>query len=416
MKKLRSKMIFVVFLSSAVIFALTFVLFYGILVQYHNRQADGMTLVISAYGGEVPAVSEYSAEEFSETAPNYDVSISEESAFRTRYFVVTLNLEGDVLSVDLGHVASVDEDTAAGMAQSVLAEGDSTGYYEMYRWRVVEDGDDITVIFLDCEENFSFRQATGMIVGALCLLFPILITLIFGLFSRRVMVPFEENAKRQKQFITDASHELKTPLAIISANAEVLAYKNGENEWIRNITGQTAHMAKLIDDLLALAKMDEYEEDPALTEVNLTELLRQQFNDFEEVFRKKHVKLQTRFTGEIFLTANERQLAMLLSLLTENAAKYVTEGGIVRITLSATAKAAVLEMENTAELEETLDLENLFDRFYRPDSARNSQTGGQGIGLSTARRIAERNGGSLTAKRTEDGICFTAVLPLRYRK
>ena len=416
MKKLRTRMILIVFLSSAVIFALTFVLFRGALVRYQNQQADGMTLIISSYGGEVPEVEDYSEEDLTGEIPHYGVSISEESAFRTRYFVVALDSSGASVSASLDHVASVDESTAFAMAESALESGSGTGYYGTYRWRVVESSGGITVIFLDCEENFTFRRATTMIAGTLCVLFPLLITLIFGLFSKRAMKPFEENARRQRQFITDASHELKTPLAIISANAEVLEYKAGQNEWIDNITGQTGHMAELIDDLLTLAKMDEYEGDPDLTEVNLTDLVQRKAADFAEVFRRKEVSVQTEITGEILLTANAKQLSMLLSILIENAAKYVTDGGKVRMTLYVSGKYAFFEIENTAMLEGGQDLEKLFDRFYRPDSSRNSKTGGQGIGLSTARKIAELHGGSLTARRTEGGICFTAALSVKMRR
>ena len=417
MKKLRTKMIAVVFLASAVIFAITFLLVRGALITYQRQQADAMTLIITNYNGEVPLMQEY--EESYETGdmPQYAITFSEESAFRTRYFVVTLDTDGSMLSVSLDHVASVDEDLAGEMAQSVIGTKETAGYYGIYRYRIAEnENGTTTVIFLDCEENFAFRKATITIMGMLSVCFPILITLIFGIFSKRVMEPFEENARRQKQFITDASHELKTPLAIISANAEVLEYKVGENDWTRNITGQTAHMGELIDDLLTLAKMDEYDGNLDMEQVQLTELVRNTVENFAEVFRQKQVSVEMDLVPDVRLYGNAKQLAMLVSILAENASKYVTEGGSVRISLKTTAKYAVFSIYNTADLDPNLDLRKLFGRFYRPDSSRTSGTGGQGIGLSTAKKIVELHAGSISARRAGGGISFEAQLSLKLKR
>ena len=414
MKNLRTKMILIVFITAAIIFTVAFFLLFGAFVTYYNRQADGMTMVISSYGGEVPQLQEFNAEDFSQTAPGYDVSISEESAFSTRYFVV--NLDGDLneISADLEHVAAIDEDTAYELAKTVASGEKSVGYSDHYRFRVVQNDDGtISVIFLDCEENFSLRRMITIIMGVISIALIFLITLIFGFFSKRVMEPFEENSRRQKQFITDASHELKTPLAIISANAEVLGYKLGDNEWLNNITRQTAHMGELIDDLLTLSKMDEYSSETEDSPVNLTEIVQRCASSFSEVFKQKNAEVTSEIAPDVIINGNAKQLAMLVSILTENASKYVTEGGCVKISLSASVKYAVFQIFNTAELDENLNINKLFDRFYRPDSSRNSETGGHGIGLSTAQKIVRLQGGTLGASRKDGGICFTAELAVK---
>ena len=419
MKSLRTKMIVIVFFSAAIIFAMTFFLVRGSFLYYFNRQADAMTLLISNYNGEVPELSEYNEEDFSEYARGYNayVTISEESAFSTRYFVVMLDADWNITSVNLEHVAAVDSDTAAAMAVDVLERGKSVGYADYYRYRAVyNENDSVSVIFLDCEDNFTLREAVVLITGIVSIIFPILITLVFGFLSKRVMAPFEENSRRQKQFITDASHELKTPLAIISANASVLEYKTGESEWLSNITDQTKHMGELIDDLLTLARMEEYDTKMETAAVNISEIVKKDVNDFAEVFRQKNIDLSCDVAEDVVINGNAKQLAMLISILMENASKYTTPGGEVKISLSASSKNAVFKIYNTAQLEKDLNVNKLFDRFYRPDSSRNSTTGGQGIGLSTALKIASLHGGSVTAKRVDEGICFCASLSLKTKK
>ena len=412
-------MILAVFASAAITFALTFGLVRGSFVFYYNRQADAMTLLISSYNGEVPEISEFNADDFSADAPGYGayISISEESAFSTRYFVVNLDEDLQLLSSNLEHVAATDEQTAYEMALAVLEESDETGYMDYYRYRVVEgDNGSVSLIFLDCEEDFTFRRAITAITGAISIIFPILITLVFCFLSKKVMAPFEENSRRQKQFITDAGHELKTPLAIISANASVLEYKTGESEWLRNITDQTAKMSSLIDDLLTLSKMEEYDGRAEFVPVDLSELVNVDISEFAPVFEQRNAAVSADVAPDIVVNGNSKQLAMLISILMENASKYVTEGGNVKISLSRTSKQAVFEIFNTAQLEDNLDVNRLFGRFYRPDSSRNSGTGGQGIGLSTALKIARLHGGTVTAKKKDDGIVFTAFVSVKLKQ
>ena len=411
-------MIVVVFFSAAIIFTATFFLVRGSFIYYYNRQADAMTLLISNYNGEVPELSEYNEEDFSESAPGYNayISISEESSFSTRYFVVAFDESLSVVSVNIEHVAAIDSDTASEMAQEVINEGDEVGYFGYYRFRIAEGENGAAyVIFLDCTDDFTLRKAVSTITGIISIIFPILITLIFGFLSKRVMAPFEENSRRQKQFITDASHELKTPLAIISANAAVLEYKTGENEWLGNITDQTAHMGELIDDLLTLARMDEYDGKPETSSVNLTEIVENDISSFAAVFEQKNAAVTAEIAPDVVLNGNSKQLAMLISILMENASKYVREGGEVKISLSKTSKQAVFQIYNTADLDEDLNVNRLFGRFYRPDSSRNSTTGGQGIGLSTALKITQLHGGTINARRKDDGIVFTASLSLKLK-
>ncbi len=411
MKKLKRQMIFAVFASTACVFVLTWVIFYGSIVRYNAAQADGMTQIISTYNGVVPELDVYMQDTGGDTA---QAAFNEESAFRTRYFVVTLN--GQTAAVDLEHIASVDEQTAQSMAQTALNRGKAVGYLDEFRYRVAEDqSGQTTVIFVDCSESFAIQRMMIAVLTFISVLFTLLVTLIFSLFSNRAIRPFSENARRQKQFITDASHELKTPLAIISANAEVLEYKVGKNQWTGNITGQADHMRELIDQLLTLSKMEEFNEEQQLEPVDLSGLVSRTLDSFQEVFRQKDAALDAQIAEHVTLKGNPTQLELLFSILIENASKYVSQAGRVQVRLTGEGNRICFRIFNTAPLPEDLDCKKLFDRFYRPDASRSSATGGQGIGLSIAQKIVALHGGSISAEPAEDGICFAAELPLRSR-
>ena len=409
MKNLRIKMIFTVFFSVSLVFLLTLIIMQVSLVRHNIDQADGMTQIISIYNGVVPKIQEYEKSELGDIEDQ--VIFDEESAFRTRYFVVYFNDDMQVKKVDIDHIASIDEDTARDMAKSIVTKKKTVGYINKYRFRIVKNSEGKNfIIFLDCRENFASQRVTIIILAASLVLFTILITFIFAIFSKRIFKPFEENSRRQKQFITDASHELKTPLAIISANAEVLAYKDGGNEWLNNITEQISHMSSLINELLTLSKVEEIDEDIEVESVNFSDIVNETINNFGEVFKQKNVTMQVKIEPNIVLTGNKKQLDMLVSILVENASKYVTESGVLKVLLKKSGKYTILRIFNTAKLSNDMNIKYLFDRFYRPDNSRTSVTGGQGIGLSIAKKITNMHNGSISAKQVDGGIWFTAEI------
>lgn len=408
MKKLQHKLILIVFIVVTVVFGIVLAITYASLSIYNNYQADAVTQIISLNNGSMPDFQEYTNNNYDENLPF--VVMNEESEYQTRYFVITYSADNKAVSVNLEHVASITKEEALELGVQAMAEEDETGYIEQYRYRLSESDSGTSAIFLDCTDNMSFRQVVMTIVFCISILLIILITLIFAICAKRVVQPFEENNQKQKQFITDASHELKTPLSIISANAEVLQYKNGGDEWTNNIMQQTKRMSKLINDLLSLAKMDEIGDDFVVEKVDLSTLVQDTVTPFQEVFAQKNVTVETDVGESIVVRGNQEQLKQLISVLVENASKYVSQDGLFRITLKAGARRVTMKFYNTAQLADDLDCDRLFDRFYRPDSSRSSETGGYGIGLSIAQKIAVQHGGSLKAEKVEDGICFTAEI------
>ena len=412
MKKLRLKMIGIVFASVVAAFMVMTIILVMCFGAYRNRQADQITAMISENNGTVPQLKDYKQQQKNSQAfERYFNNYNEDSSYRTRFFRIFLDEDKKVTNVNMDHIAAVDVKKAVRMTKMAMLRRGKVGLVGSYRYRKeYKDSQVRSIIFLDCKENQSFYHLAVTITITVSTLLTCLITVIFAIASKRAVRPFEINSNRQKQFITDASHELKTPLAIISANAEVLQYKGDGNEWTQNIIDQTKHMGKLINQLLVLAKLDEVQEKSEKQEADLKLLLEETIEPFEEVATQKKVTLKLHLEEGVTIRVNREQIAQLVSILTENAAKYVNDGGKIVWRLTKTQHAAVLVVKNTTE-KELPDTKRMFDRFYRSDSSRSSKTGGQGIGLSIAKKIVDSHKGSITAKAGDGMVTFRVSLP-----
>lgn len=412
MKKLRLKMIGIVFASVVAAFMVMTIILVMCFGAYRNRQADQITAMISENNGTVPQLKDYKQQQKNSQAfERYFNNYNEDSSYRTRFFRIFLDEDKKVTNVNMDHIAAVDEKKAVRMTKMAMLRRGKVGLVGSYRYRKeYKDGQVRSIIFLDCKENQSFYHLAVTITITVSTLLTCLITVIFAIASKRAVRPFEINSNRQKQFITDASHELKTPLAIISANAEVLQYKGDGNEWTQNIIDQTKHMGKLINQLLVLAKLDEVQEKSEKQEADLKLLLEETIEPFEEVATQKKVTLKLHLEEGVTIRVNREQIAQLVSILTENATKYVNDGGKIVWRLTKTQHGAVLVVKNTTE-KELPDTKRMFDRFYRSDSSRSSKTGGQGIGLSIAKKIVDSHKGSITAKAGDGMVTFRVSLP-----
>ena len=412
MKKLRLKMIGIVFASVVAAFMVMTIILVMCFGAYRNRQADQITAMISENNGTVPQLKDYKQQQKNSQAfERYFNNYNEDSSYRTRFFRIFLDEDKKVTNVNMDHIAAVDVKKAVRMTKMAMLRRGKVGLVGSYRYRKeYKDSQVRSIIFLDCKENQSFYHLAVTITITVSTLLTCLITVIFAIASKRAVRPFELNSNRQKQFITDASHELKTPLAIISANAEVLQYKGDGNEWTQNIIDQTKHMGKLINQLLVLAKLDEVQEKSEKQEADLKLLLEETIEPFEEVATQKKVTLKLHLEEGVTIRVNREQIAQLVSILTENAAKYVNDGGKIVWRLTKTQHGAVLVVKNTTE-KELPDTKRMFDRFYRSDSSRSSQTGGQGIGLSIAKKIVDSHKGSITAKAGDGMVTFRVSLP-----
>lgn len=249
-----------------------------------------------------------------------------------------------------------------------------------------------------------------VIVGLAAMVFMFFISLTL---SRNIIRPLEENDKRQKRFISDASHELKTPLAVISANSEMLSREIGTNEWLANIQYENNRMAGLVKQLLDLSHAESAV--IAMEDLDLSRILMGEVLAFEIVAFEAGKEIIANIGDNIRLRANKSQLTQVISILLDNALKHST-GSKIEVALSQSNNMVLLDVENEAKEISQERLDHLFDRFYRIDEARNSQGNHYGIGLSIAKAVVEGHKGSIETSSKDGKIRFRVALPKKNKK
>lgn len=431
-KTLRRKFIAIAMCSMA---AVLFLLIGGINVaNYHNvnRTTDARLDILAENGGhfpynDMPHFSDKTfSEEFSQSSnhsskpPKAQTSLremSKEAPFETRFFTVTLKEDGSLVSVDTGKIAAISTQDACNYASLLWQKQSSQGYYGHYKYRAIStigtQGENNTLyIFLDCERELNTFWDFLISSTAASLLGIILVFLLVVFFSKLLVKPVAESYEKQKRFITDASHELKTPLAIIDANTEVLEMEQGENEWTESIHNQVKRLSSLTQKLVFLSRMEEENASMmTMLDFSLSDAVEEAAEPFRAVADTAHKTLELNIASGISYCGDEATLRQLVSLLLDNALKYAPENGHICLTLKESGKNKILTLWNTAEGLTAGKMDILFDRFYRTDASRNSSTGGFGIGLSVAKAIVTTHKGKISAK-SEDGksILFTVVL------
>lgn len=261
-------------------------------------------------------------------------------------------------------------------------------------------------------KSLILQQATLFLIISciVALVTLICVFILVSVFSKKAINPIIESMQKQKQFITDAGHEIKTPLAIISANADVLELTSGKNEWITSIRNQSNRLDRLVKNLLMLSKMNE-NLDLVFSDFDLSKVAVEITKSFQVIAEKQNKKLLMDVQSSVMLKGEENGIRQLISTLVDNAIKYSNDNGTIKISLRSIKKSIKIEVYNTVDSIDKENLNKLFDRFYRSDSSRSRETGGYGIGLSIAKSIVEIHRGKIFAK-SEDGksICFTVLI------
>ena len=238
----------------------------------------------------------------------------------------------------------------------------------------------------------------------------IFFVLVISIVSGKVIKPFIRNYERQRRFITNAGHELKTPLAIISANNELVELMNGESEWTKSTNDQVERMTGLINSLVAMARLEEQPE-LVLTNVNFSDIARDAAEDFKGPVIKDGKEFVMDIQPNIHVKAEEKSLFELVTLLVDNANKYCDPAGKVSVTLSKNRLSkAKLEISNTYTKGKDVDYTKFFERFYREDESHNNKTSGYGIGLSMAQTMVKLFKGNISVNYKDDTITFVVSL------
>lgn len=344
-------------------------------------------------------------------------TLSPEAPFNTRYFTVTLTLSDGAMTVsdtNVSYIAAISTETAEEYASALCQKGKTEGYQGNYRYRqtTLSEGS-IMYIFLDCERDLhSFHNFlyASIFISLTGLLF---IFILLILFSGIAVRPIAESYEKQKRFITDASHEIKTPLTIIDANTDVIEMETGASAWTTSTKKQIERLTFLTEKLVLLSKMDEEQPRMEMITTNISEILTDVAASFEGVCTARGKAITVFIEPDVMLRANSDALKQAFTLLIDNAVKYSNSNGNIRISCKRKGHAVKLIFENSVEHIEPGRHNELFERFYRPDASRNTESGGFGIGLSTVKAIVEAHKGKITVE-SEDAhsIRFTLTLPL----
>ncbi len=406
-KKLRIKFIT---LSMLALFLLLSVIVAGMnLLNYKSviDDADQTLSIIANNRGEFPEMDKLDGKE---PLPPH---VSPEAPYESRYFSVLLDKNGNLLQTNISKIKSVDTETAISYAKQVLSDEESSGFLNQFRFLRESEGGNIRIIFLDCGRKmdsfhiFLFLSICMAFVGYVLFFFVIVF------FSGKIIRPVAESYEKQKRFITDASHELKTPLTIIKADTDILEMESEENEWVQDIQKQTDRLAALTNDLVYLTRMEESGQNYPMIEFPFSDVISETTASFQAPAKNQGKAISCDIPPMLSITGNEKAIRQLMTILLDNAIKYSPEGSTILIHAEKRGKYIYLSVQN--ETVDTIDKHNLallFERFYRTDSSRNTKTGGYGIGLSIAKAIVNTHGGKIQAG-SEDGhsLCISVSLP-----
>lgn len=399
--KIKRKLIIVIMTAVAVVLTIIFVAMNVMNYLHMAKSADDMLVLIAENNGTIPEYPQIDIPK--ERLPE---QLSRESAYQTRYFIVQYDKQDSVIDINLSHIASISYEDAEKYAAEVSKRDSIAGYRGIYRYRIQPTDFGRIVIFLDC--SMAMQTTTSMIFTScgIALVSLLAIFLVIFIFSSRFIRPMVESVEKQKRFVTDAGHELKTPLAIINANVEVMELVDGSNEWLESIKNQVSRMDGLVKSMLRLARMEEGTIDSVAAVFDLSKVFNDITESFKVVAQQKNRNLRIHTQQNIKMSGDEEAIRNLISILVDNAIKYCSNDGKIETKLSLEGKNIKIRIRNTTDVKSNENLQRLFDRFYRPDDSRSRESGGFGIGLSMAKNIVEAHHGKITAQRDGDFVCF----------
>ena len=409
--RLQKRFILICTVSVLTVIALVFGVILVLNISSMNRNMDMLADRVSEGGGRFQG-------SFVEMMPhdkkpprneqNFDF-ITPETPFSTRHFTVFFDKQGEVARTNTESIYSITEETAIEYAESVLDGKDARGWIDNYRYKIFATDMGTGVVFVDGSMSRSAMMQSMTIAGIVLLGCAALVLILIFLLSKKAVKPIAESYEKQKQFVTDANHELKTPLTLILANLDIAEAELGKNEWLDDIRSEGHRMTELVNQLVALSRMDEEGQQMNITEVSLGVLVADTVSEFEPLAKDRGKALTASIDKEITCFGDEALLHRLVGILMDNAIKYCDQGGEISVTLHQ-GRRVVLTVENTYSAVGEIELHRLFDRFYRADKARKF-TGGYGVGLSMAKAIVEKHKGEITAyKKDATHIGFKIVL------
>lgn len=404
-RKLKTK--FIILSMTSLLALLTTIVVGMNLINYNSLvlEADGILSLLSQNKGAFP---EPGGDKDGRLPPD----MSPELPYESRYFSVLLDSDGDVIHTETSRIAAVDPGMAIDFAEQAAKESSDRGFVENFRYVRSNETGATRLTFLDCGRRFdSFRAfllaSSGMALAGFVIVFSVIV-----FFAGRIIRPIAESYEKQKRFITDAGHEIKTPLTIINANVDLLEMELDQNECLDDIRQQTSRLTSLTNDLVLLARMEESGNTMQMIDFPISEVIAEAAMPFNTLAQSQRKSFSCNIQPLLSMRGNDKAITQLVSILMDNALKYTPQDGTVSLSFTRQAKNLILTVFNTTETEITGEnLDRVFDRFYRIDPSRNSETGGHGIGLSVAKAITAAHGGKIRAW-TQDGRSFAITVTL----
>ncbi len=335
--------------------------------------------------------------------------IPREFAFTTRFFIVHTNENNEAISVNTKNISSINSEDAINYIDIVNKSEENIGTIDDFRFKKTESAFGYSYVFLDIEEDLmgfeDYRLYSILIVGSAVLLIFILSCLL----SKKAVSPIADSFERQKGFITNVSHEFKTPLAIIKADCDVIELDNGEGEWTDSIKTQISRLDALVEDLVSLTKLDEKVE-IIKTDFSLSDAITDTANEFSASIKNAELDVVLSIEQNLSYNGDETSVRNLFSILIQNGVKYSLPQTGLKLSLRANGNKKIFTIENACESIEVGKHNQWFERFYRGDKSRNSRTKGFGIGLSIAKSICDLHGAKISAEsKTGKEIVLTVI-------
>ena len=336
----------------------------------------------------------------------------------SNWFSGLVTEDGEVKNLFLEQIENLDEASAEALIRQAAKDSRSEGMVQdyLFKTRKLRDGN-TGILMLNCETRLTTARTLTVISAIACAGGILLAWLLVTLASRKAVEPTIRNMEQQKQFITNASHELKTPLTVIATNMELLQMENEDNPWVKSTQKQAAAMRRLVDELVYLSRMEEERPLPEITELDPGKLLEETAEPFTAMAEFAGKEMKVSAEKGLRMTGDRESIQRLMSTLCDNAVKYASAGPI-EAEIRGEGKHIMLQVSNPVE--EPLSrqqCEQLFNRFYRTDPSRNKdRKSGFGIGLAIAAAVAEKHGGRISAAMEGDRLVFTCILPKEAKK
>lgn len=402
---LRRKLIWISGISVISVFIIIFAAIYIISTHQLNTAMDTLTDRIASNDGIFPEIDE----EHPLPPRAFFDFITEETKFSTRFFTVRYDRSGNIISTDIEFIASIAEETARDYAGEAMNRNRDRGWVKEYRYKIYQTSMGKAVVFVDGNMNRSMTSMLLVVAGVVLIMSSIIILILIFIFSKRAVKPVAESYEKQKQFITDANHELKTPLTLILTNLDIVEAEVGKNEWLEDIRAEGERMNELVKQLVTLTRMDEDRTYMNRENFSLSDAITDTISEFQMLSEEKRKPIKAAVQSDMDYYGDEAGIRRVISILLDNALKYCDPGGEIFISLTG-KHHPVICVENTYHMVDTLELDKLFDRFYRADSSR-TFTGSYGIGLSIAKAVVEKHHGDICAyKKDAAHIGFRIIL------